>query len=118
MLEVLRHTCEVCAEKFKSGTLLSLDLYHDPEIDDQYLVIYVRQPHYEPDILDQIDLVSEVFSEDLAALSGWLLVTTDFRPPDQTSESNSTGQNTLSLLNSRETTTEMPLTSNPGIGQQ
>jgi hypothetical protein len=60
---------------------LSLELYRDPEIDDRYLTLYVRQETYDWRIMEKIEAESRQFNERLEQVSGYLLVTTDFRRP-------------------------------------
>jgi hypothetical protein len=61
---------------------LSLELYRDPEIEDDHLVIYIRQEHYRDDLMDRIDKVREALAGELSDnLSGWIHVTTDFGRP-------------------------------------
>jgi hypothetical protein len=66
---------------FGSRVELSLELYKDPEIRDQYLTFYVRQEKYEPHFIDRIEVVSREFERQLETVSGHLLITTDFRSP-------------------------------------
>jgi hypothetical protein len=59
-----------------------LELYRDPEIDDEYLTLYVRQRRYDADkLLEEIEDLRAGSQAALRETSGWLLVTTDFRPP-------------------------------------
>ncbi len=60
---------------------LSLEIYHDPEIDDRYLTLYVRQQTYDPQIMERIEAVSRHFNGKLEQVSGYLLLTTDFHRP-------------------------------------
>jgi len=60
---------------------ISIYVYEDPEFDDKYLTVRVRQEEYEPGIMDRIDEILEHFQADLVGMPGWLLVTTDFRRP-------------------------------------
>jgi hypothetical protein len=74
----------VCArtrQEFGNEVELSLAVYGDPEIEDHYLTLYVRQPVYSPDILARIRSIRGSFEEEVDDSSGWLLVTTDFRTP-------------------------------------
>jgi hypothetical protein len=68
-------------QEFGEEAELSLAVYRDPEIDDHYLMLCVRQPVYDPDILARIRGVRALFEEEWNGSSGWLLVTTDFRAP-------------------------------------
>jgi len=82
--DILDLVCGVCKgvrEYFTSNTQLSLEVYHDPEIEDEYLTLYVRQEDYERDILKKIKVILLGYSDFLKGKSGWFLVTTDFEPP-------------------------------------
>jgi hypothetical protein len=75
---------EVCAQlrqAFGPQAELSLELYRDPEIDDPYLTLYVREAKYGPEIMQKIDAVSREFNGKLEQVSGYLLLTTDFHRP-------------------------------------
>jgi hypothetical protein len=81
MADLLPLVCKVARERLGKDTQLSLELYRDPEIDDEYLTLYVRQENYDEHILEMLESVSAEYEEKLTESSGWLLVTTDFRPP-------------------------------------
>lgn len=78
--DVLLYASILTKEKFGEGSQISVELYRDPEFDDEYVSIYVRQDSYDDDILDQIEEVCDEYEEALTNTSGWLLVTTDFKP--------------------------------------
>jgi hypothetical protein len=59
---------------------VTLELYTDPEIDDEYLTIYVRKAEMEQADLEMIDRLSDEFSSEIAPLSGWVALMPDFRP--------------------------------------
>ncbi|SRR6266536_4406943 len=59
---------------------IELDLYEDPEIDDQYLAFTVRKPTYEDKFVDRLLSVMAKFHEERGSASGWVMVSTDFRP--------------------------------------
>jgi len=80
-IDVLPSLCRTALEQFGIGMQLSLEPYRDPEIDDEYLTLYVRQKEYDERIMDIIDEVCSAHEEELSEMSGWLVVTTDFRPP-------------------------------------
>ncbi len=79
--DVVLLACVLTEEQFGQNSQISLELYSDPEIDDQYLTIYVRQNTYEPDIIRKIDAICEEYTKVLDIDQGYLLVTTDFQPP-------------------------------------
>jgi hypothetical protein len=78
---VVPSVCGQARQEFGDAAQLIIDIYRDPEIDDRYLRLCVRLPSYSDDTMAQVDHVSEPFDEDLCRASGYLLVTTDFRPP-------------------------------------
>jgi hypothetical protein len=56
-------------------------VYHDPEVEDHFLTLTVRSPCYDDTILGRLERLWQPDEALLAASSGYLLVTTDFRPP-------------------------------------
>lgn len=60
---------------------LSLEVYRDPEIDDEHLVLYARWRVYDERTMDQIRSVRDRYRPLLAGKSGWLILTTDFQQP-------------------------------------
>ena len=64
--------------KFACDSQFSLEVYRDPEIDGEYLALYVRQVDYCDDLLARLHEVYGSYVSQLAGKSGWLQVTTDF----------------------------------------
>ncbi|MGH8065712.1 MAG: hypothetical protein ACRERE_10875 [Candidatus Entotheonellia bacterium] len=81
LTRILRSTCKLAIEWFVRPSQLSLEVYRDPEIEDRYLTLYIRQPQYNEDILERIEKLRAEYEMDLTDSPGWFLVTTDFRPP-------------------------------------
>jgi hypothetical protein len=79
LADLLPALCARARNEFGFEAELSLEIYQDPEIEDHYLTLYVRQPAYEEKIIERIEAAS--YEEDLADKTGWLLLTTDFGPP-------------------------------------
>jgi hypothetical protein len=73
--------CCKLIKTFPEDAKLFLEVYHDPEIHDEYLTLYIRKNVYEGRILDCIDEAMAEFEPALGSASGWLLVTTDFLLP-------------------------------------
>jgi hypothetical protein len=78
---LLAGICARLRSAFGPSVELSLELYRDPEQQEQYLALFVRQEKFEAGILNQIESVSRPFMSQLEAASGHLLITTDFRRP-------------------------------------
>ena len=56
-----------------------LDLYIDPEIDDKYLVLYVRLKEYEGSIIELLDKARLEILDELKNKKGWIQITTDYK---------------------------------------
>lgn len=78
---VLPAICEQARQEFARPDELAIELYRDPEIKDEYLTLYVRQPRYEADLMARIERLSDALGEQTASASGYLLLTTDFSAP-------------------------------------
>ena len=77
---ILPAACSEARKEFGEEAELTLDVYRDPEIDDHYLRLAVRLPSYDETIMARIEQVLQPFEAELSNASGYLLVTTDFRP--------------------------------------
>jgi hypothetical protein len=77
----LPSVCDAARKEFGPEVELALELYRDPEIRDHYLTLYVRLDSYDGKTMGRIDRVSRNLERRLAQTSGYLLLTTDFRPP-------------------------------------
>jgi hypothetical protein len=80
---LLPEICKTIRASFGPPTELVMKVYEDPEIDDQYLTLYVRQDRYAPDLFDRIDATLTEFAAALESATGFFLVTTDFRRPGE-----------------------------------
>lgn len=80
MIYLLSDISEMARLKFRTRAQLSIELNRDPE-DDEYLILYVRQDYYDESVMKRIKQIREEYGSELAYLSGWLLLTTDFCPP-------------------------------------
>jgi hypothetical protein len=83
LARLLPDICRDVRAAFGPKVELSLQLYRDPEIDDRYLTLYVRQEKYDQDILKQIEAVSKAFDDRLQEAPGYFLLATDFRRPER-----------------------------------
>jgi len=78
---VTMYACILTKDEFRHDATITLDLYQDPESDDRYLTIYVRQERYDEDIIARMDRICDKYEPALRGQSGWLLLTTDFKSP-------------------------------------
>jgi len=73
--------CKATMEEFKDRAKLYLEMYKDHELNEQYLTLYVRQEHYDDNIIDVIESISEQYENEINEQSIWFLITTDFSSP-------------------------------------
>ena len=81
MIDLLEPICAAVLDRFPPPSQVALELYQDPEIEDEHLTVYIRQCNYDDDILDAIDDIRLELQEARAASSCWIHITTDFEPP-------------------------------------
>lgn len=79
--EVVPEAVDAVRRHIRNAYLL-LGVYSDPEIDDRYLVLYVRVPVYDETFMTRIEEAEAEFIERLSNSRGWLQLTTDFQPPE------------------------------------
>ena len=77
----LTEVWSAASKEFRTDAVLSIEVFSEPDEDDEYLSLYVRQEEYQDDILDRIDTIRAQMRESLATNKGRILLTTDFQPP-------------------------------------
>ncbi len=80
LIDVVLKGCRAARDKFAADTELSLEMYSDPDIEDSYPTLYIRQKHYDEQFFNSIENVTSIYESDLVGKTGWFLVTTDLRP--------------------------------------
>ena len=70
-------------ELFGETSEISLEVYHDPEVEDEYLILYIRQYKYQRNIKAEIRDLRSQYRNKLIESSGWFLVTTDYKSPSK-----------------------------------
>lgn len=81
LYDVVLYACMLIEETFGNTARVTLELYSDPEIDDEFLTLCIRQFHYDDNIMEKIDSICSMYEKALTDQAGWFVVTTDFRPP-------------------------------------
>ena len=79
--DLLLPDCEAILYRFTQQAKLSLEVYHDHEIEDEYLTLFVRQQNCDENVMKEIKEIRAGYERMLIGKTGWLFVTTDFRPP-------------------------------------
>lgn len=81
LIEVIPQAVRATLTHFPAAQLF-LEVYSDPEIHDQYLVLYVRVQKYDESILQGIEEAEGEYLDLLSDKEGWLQLSTDFRKPE------------------------------------
>lgn len=82
IMNIIEKIAPVVAGYFAIKSQISLEVYHDPEFADSYLIIYVRRDTYKDDIIDRLDKINEEIIRNMTEnMAGWISVTTDFNFP-------------------------------------
>jgi hypothetical protein len=81
IIDLIIPICELVKEKFKHPAQVSLEVYHDPEIVDEYISIEIRQQKYDESVMKRIKEIGIKCEIELIGKKGWIFVTTDFRQP-------------------------------------
>lgn len=81
IIDLIIPICELVKEKFKHPTQILLEVYHDPEIIDEYITIEIRQQKYDESVMKRIEEIRPEYNEKLIDKEGWIFVTTDYRKP-------------------------------------
>jgi hypothetical protein len=77
LLDIIAEIARKVRRQFPEAQLL-LNVYRDPEVEDQFLVVYARFNNYGDFVLKKIKEVRRGFHEILSRRKGRLLLTTDF----------------------------------------
>ena len=81
IVDVLQTAVRMARQQFPDAHF-TLQVYHDPEIEDTYLTLYVRTETYDETFLERLKQMDQVLDQ-LPGGHGWLLITTDFRKPER-----------------------------------
>lgn len=77
---ILPDICNKVVGVFGNDSSFWLELYKDPEINDEYLTLFISQNLYSHSQADEIiDGIYDQFRNDLADTAGWILITEDHR---------------------------------------
>jgi hypothetical protein len=79
IVPVARQACDLVVTEFAGKAKFSLEVYVDPEIDDDYLMLYVQAGGYDAAINQALESIFAIYSEDMTDGTGWMMVMQDFR---------------------------------------
>ncbi len=82
LIDTVRVMCQAVRQEFPDACL-TLTLYQDPEVEDEFLSLFVRRELYDGSETARIRHIQNQFREKTQSTSGWFLVLTDFQPPQK-----------------------------------
>ncbi len=80
MIEVVEQAVFAARNHLKEARL-QLEVYRDPESEDEHLVLYARFPTYDETVMEKIRAARRQYRHLLHGKSGWFILTTDFQQP-------------------------------------
>ena len=83
IMDVIPQAIDAAKRHFPEAQIVA-DVYQDPEIDDQYLVLYVRLEHYVDSFMERLENAEAEFLNQLAGKSGWIQLIADYHKPGET----------------------------------
>ncbi len=81
LIEVIPKAVDAAQKHFPEAQLV-LEVYQDPEIENEYLALYVRLKRYDDSVAERLEKAEAEFLDLLATKDGWLQLTTDFQEPE------------------------------------
>ena len=81
MIEVVAQVVYTAREHLPEAQLW-MEVYRDPENEDEHLVLYARFHQYDERTMERIRSVRKEYRPLLVGKSGWLILTTDFQQPE------------------------------------
>lgn len=79
IIEPFLYINKITNDIFFTETKIFIQKYDDPETEDHFIAVDLRQESYPEDFIDKIWDIREVFSGKFQD-TNWILITTDFKP--------------------------------------
>jgi len=77
LLALIPHAVWVVRKHFPEARMV-MTVYQDPEIEDRYLVLYIRLRQYDDSFIDRLEKAERDFLPLLTNKRGWIQLSTDF----------------------------------------
>jgi hypothetical protein len=77
LIDLLPIAVGIAKKHFPQSSIV-LDVYVDPEIDDSYIVLYIRLSHYDDKFIERLAAAESEMLPLLVNKKGWIQLTTDF----------------------------------------
>jgi hypothetical protein len=77
LIDLLPIAVSIAQKHFPESSIV-LDVYVDPEIDDSYIVLYIRLSRYDDTFIERLAAAESEILPLLVNKKGWIQLTTDF----------------------------------------
>jgi len=77
LIDLLPIAVEIAKKHFPESSIV-LDVYVDPEINDSYIVLYIRLSQYDDSFVEQLTVAESELLPLLVNKKGWIQLSTDF----------------------------------------
>jgi len=77
LIDLLPIAVNIAKKHFPQSSIV-MDVYVDPEIDDSYIVLYIRLSKYDNSFIERLAAAESEILPLLVNKSGWIQLTTDF----------------------------------------
>jgi len=81
LIDITRKAVYAAREHIPEAQLI-MEVYHDPEIEDRYLLINARFQDYDDSVIDKIKAAESEYIDLLSNTEGWIQLSTDFQEPE------------------------------------
>jgi hypothetical protein len=79
LIDLLPIAVSIAKKHFPESSIV-LDVYVDPEINDSYIVLYIRLSQYKDSFIDKLAIAESELLPLLVGKEGWIQMSTDFEP--------------------------------------
>jgi len=77
LIDLIPIAVEIAKKHFPESSIV-LDVYVDPEINDSYIVLYIRLSQYDDSFVEQLTVAESELLPLLVNKKGWIQLSTDF----------------------------------------
>jgi len=78
--ELIFRACHRLIQQFQNEAQIVVDFYKDPEIKDEYIIIFVKSDCWDNAKIDVLEEISREFIEALTDVQGWFIIMPYYKP--------------------------------------
>jgi len=77
LIDLIPKAVSIAKKHFPESHIV-IDVYKDPEIEDSYIILYIRLDQYDESFIERLATAESEFLPLLANKKGWIQLSTDF----------------------------------------